>query len=363
MTALVTMSSAAILVVDDEESVRTLIARVLNRAGYTNISMASCSKEAQSLVSHNHFDLMLTDMQMPGGSGLDLLMQVLEEQPCLATVMVTGIDETQLADQALDLGAYGYIIKPFRKNEMLISISNALRRRQLEIENRGHRATLEEKVRARTSDLWTALQTVERRENDLKVSHEGTVERLSIAAEFRDAETASHIKRMSRYCGLLSRWAGIDRERSEMVRTASIMHDVGKIGIPDSILLKPGKLTPDEYTSMQEHAEYGFRILSGTKSELLDLAATIALTHHEKCDGSGYPRGLKGDEIPLEGRIAAISDVFDALTSDRVYRKAFALVDAIKLVNEGRGSHFDPVLLDLFMAHLDEVVEEKSVSA
>jgi putative two-component system response regulator len=144
-----------------------------------------------------------------------------------------------------------------------------------------------------------------------------------------------------------------------MVRTASIMHDVGKIGIPDSILLKPGKLTPDEYTFMQQHAEFGYRILWGSKSTLISLAATIALTHHEKWDGSGYPKGLRGEEIPLEGRIAAVADVFDALTTHRVYRKAFGLPDAVKIMKEGRGSHFDADLLDLFITHLDEVLQVK----
>ncbi|MPZ68663.1 MAG: response regulator [Actinobacteria bacterium] len=348
-----------ILVVDDEESIRTLLGRVLGRGGYKNVSMASSSDEARKLLADDVFELMLTDMRMPGGSGLELLEKAREEHPYLATLMVTGVDDAELAEQALGLGAYGYLVKPFRHNEVLVSVSNALRRRQLESESRAHSEELEEKVRERTSDLWTALQRVEQREQDLRVSQEDTIERLSIAAEFRDDETASHINRMSHYCGSLAGWVGLDRERSDVIRMASIMHDVGKIGIPDSILLKPGKLTPDEYATMQQHAEFGYRILSGGKSELLDLAATIALTHHEWYDGTGYPRGLRGDEIPIEGRIAAIADVFDALTSDRVYRKAYGLIDAIAMMNEGRGTQFDPEFLDIFIDHLDEVLEVK----
>lgn len=358
---MMTTRPPAILVVDDEEPVQRMIGRLLERGGYADVTLASSSGEAFTLLSQKSFDLMLADVQMPGGSGIELLEKTRSEHPFLATLMVTGSDDAELAGLALNLGAYGYIIKPFKGNEVLINISNALRRRRLEIENADHRSRLEEKVRARTSELWTALQTVEQREQDLKVSREDTIERLSIAAEFRDDETATHIKRMSRYCGLLSGWAGADSERSEMVRMASIMHDVGKIGIADSILLKPGKLTPDEYAAMQEHAMYGFRILSGANSQLLDLAASIALTHHERVDGTGYPGGLAGDEIPLEGRIAAIADVFDAITSNRVYRKAMNLLEAIEIMKGGRGSHFDPYLLDLFIEHLDEVLTVKKV--
>ena len=323
------------------------------------ISVASSSDEARKLLSQDDFDLMLTDMRMEGDSGLDLLRLARDAHPTLATLMVTGIDDTDLADQAMGLGAYGCIIKPFKDSEVLNGVNSALRRRSLEIISRENRGVLEEKVRARTSELWTALQTVEQRDQDVKASHEGTIERLSLAAELRDDETASHIKRMSRYCGLLSEWAGLDAQRSDLVRKASVMHDVGKIGIPDGILLKPGKLTPDEYTLMQEHAEFGSRILSGSSSELLTIAATIALTHHEKCDGSGYPRGLQRDEIPIEGRIAAIADVFDALTTNRVYRRAYGLPEAIKIMKEGRGSHFDPDLFDLFIANLDLVLKAK----
>jgi putative two-component system response regulator len=220
---------------------------------------------------------------------------------------------------------------------------------------------LEEKVRARTAELWNALQAVEKMDDDLKVSHEGTIERLSIAAELRDEESVGHIRRVSRYCGLLSRWAGLDEQHSDLVRKASVLHDVGKIGIPDGILLNTGTLTPDEFAVMKNHADFGSRILSGSPSELLTMAATIALTHHERCDGTGYPKGLTKDEIPIEGRIAAIADVFDALTTNRIYRRAMGLPEALLIMKKGRGSHFDPELLDLFISHLDEVLKAKKL--
>ncbi|MQB02461.1 MAG: HD domain-containing protein, partial [Actinobacteria bacterium] len=169
-----------------------------------------------------------------------------------------------------------------------------------------------------------------------------------MAAELRDTETGAHIERMSRYCALLAKTIGTDKRRAELIRLASQMHDVGKIGIPDSILLKPGALTPTERTVMQAHTDIGHRILAGSRSELLQLAATIALTHHERIDGGGYPRNLSGDEIPLEGRIAAIADVFDALTSTRVYRGAILIKEALGIMTKGRATQFDAELLDAF---------------
>jgi putative two-component system response regulator len=347
--------SARILVVDDEEPIRRVIARLLQRNGY-ECETAGDAEEAMMLLKERDFALVLTDMDMPGTSGLDLIMQIVAMFEDIATVMVTGMDDAKLANAALKIGAYGYIIKPFESNEILINVMNALRRRGLEIENRNHRLRLEQMVRDRTAELWEAIARLEKAEKNLRGSREETVQRLSIAAEFRDDETAQHIQRMSRYCGLLARKAGEDTERSELIRVASLMHDVGKIGIPDQILLKPAPLTPEERTIMEQHSEIGYRILAGSQSELLRLAAEIAWTHHERVDGSGYPLGIKGSEIPLDGRIAAIADVFDALTSDRVYKKAFPLGRAIEIMREGRGGHFDPKLLDMFLDSMDEVL-------
>ncbi len=191
----------------------------------------------------------------------------------------------------------------------------------------------------------------------LSRSQRHAVKRLSRAAEFRDEETANHTKRVSRYSGLLAGLCGLDPRRSEQISAASAMHDIGKLGIPDSILRKAGPLTATERIQMQRHAEFGHRILAGESDPLLDLAATIALTHHERWDGGGYPQGIRGADIPLEGRIVAIGDVFDALTSDRVYRPAMSLEKALDHMRAGRGTHFDPELLDLFIAALPQVLE------
>ena len=347
------------LVVDDEEPVRRLLKRLLDRNGY-DCEAAADAEEARKLMRDKAFAVVLTDMSMPGVSGLDLIMQVTAEYPNIATVMVTGLDDPKLANAALDMGAYGYIIKPFEPNEVLINVANALRRRSLEIENRNHRARLEHMVKDRTSELWNAIAQLETAEKELRLSREETIQKLSIAAEFRDDETGRHIERMSRYCGLLAPAMDDDSERVEVLRLASQMHDIGKIGIPDQILLKPGPLTPDERAVIETHCDLGYRILFESKSNLLNLASTIALTHHEKFDGSGYPRGLAGEEIPIEGRIAAIADVFDALTSDRVYKRAMPLGKALDALREGRGTHFDPDLLDLFLSSFDTVVAIKS---
>jgi putative two-component system response regulator len=188
-------------------------------------------------------------------------------------------------------------------------------------------------------------------------SQRRTLERLARAAEFRDEETANHTQRVSRYSELLAGLSGVNRRRSELIATASAMHDIGKLGIPDSILRKPGRLTAEERQHMQKHADYGRTILAGEPDPLLDLAANIAWTHHERWDGAGYPRRLRGEDIPLEGRIVAIGDVFDALTSDRVYRPAMSVESAVDLMREGSGAHFDPELLDLFMGAMPRVLE------
>ena len=350
---------ARIIVVDDEEPIRRILARLLQRNGYA-CETAHDAASARAAMQRESFDLVLTDMDMPDVTGLDLITQVVEEYPDTATVMVTGMDDTALAQAALEIGAYGYIIKPFEPNEVLIGVANALRRRDLEMENRNHRLRLEQMVRDRTDELWGAIARLEHAESELRLSQEETIQRLSIAAEFRDNETARHIQRMSEYCALIARLSGEDSDSCQQIRVASQMHDVGKIGIPDSILLKPGQLTPEEWSSMQKHCEIGYRILSGSKSELLMRAATIAYTHHERVDGKGYPRGLYEEQIPLEGRIAAIADVFDALTSDRVYKRAFSFDLALETMREGRTTQFDADLLDLFFGALDEIRAIKS---
>jgi putative two-component system response regulator len=348
--------SQRVLIVDDEDQIRTLLARLLGAHGY-ECDTAESAAEARRMLKESSYGLVLSDVNMPGESGLDFTREVLAQYEDIAVVMVTGMDDRRYAEVATEDGAYGYILKPFKPNELIINVGNALRRRALEIENRGHRERLEQTVLERTSALRTTIQQLESSDAELRRLREETIRRLSWAAEFRNQETGEHIIRMSLYCSLLARLVGVDKEHAEMIRIASPMHDVGKIGIPDRILLKPGRLTEDERNVMEGHAEMGHRILAGSQVELLDLAAVMALTHHERIDGTGYPSGLAGDSIPLEGRITAIADVFDALTSDRVYRQAFQPDEARSMMLDERGRQFDAELLDLFFRSYDDVLE------
>ena len=343
-----------ILIVDDEEPIRRLLGYLLEPHGY-KVALAGEAREARQRMESGSYALVLCDVNMRGESGMDLIRHILTQYPSTAVIMITGLDSPVLANAALDMGAFGYVIKPFEANEVLINVANALRRRKLEIENAMHRENLEEVVRTRTIALQQALEWLERSEKELRLSRDETIQRLAIAAEYRDSSTAQHIQRMSHYCELLARRYGLSPERCDLIRTASPMHDIGKIGTPDHVLLKPGKFTPEEFKVITQHTEIGYRILAGSDSELLKVAALIAWTHHERFDGTGYPRGLKGETIPLEGRITAIADNFDALTTQRVYKPAYDFDHAKELMLKERGKHFDPELLDIFFDSMEEI--------
>jgi putative two-component system response regulator len=330
-----------ILIVDDEDQIRTLLARLLGAHGYECVT-AESAEAARRTLKEMPVALVLSDVNMPGESGIDFTREVLAQYPDTAVVMVTGMDDRRYADVAIELGAYGYILKPFKPNELIINVVNALRRRTLEIESRARHEELERIVHIRTAAL--------------RRSHEETIRRLAAAAESRDRTTGRHIERMSRLAELLARRAGLGREASELIRIATPLHDLGKIAIPDRILLKEGPLGAEEWEVMRTHPQIGHDLLTGSGAEPLDVAARIALTHHEKMDGSGYPHGLTGSRIPIEGRIAAVADVFDALTSDRPYRPAHTIEHAVEIMRAGRGNHFDVQLLDVFIDGLDEVV-------
>ena len=330
-----------LLIVDDEEPARRLLAQVLSQNGY-DCETAADAELAREALQREPFDLVLTDLSMPGDSGAELITDIQTFHPGTAVIMVTGFDDLRLGRMALQLGAYGYVVKPFRTNEIVVAVANALRRRDLEHTLRRHNAALEKLVEERTEEV--------------RVSREETVHRLALAAEFRDGVTARHVERMSCYCELLARSVGATQQEADEIRLASLMHDVGKIGVPDEILQKPGPLTDAEWAVMRRHAELGHQILEGSRSDLLEKAATVALTHHERYDGDGYPNGLAGSQIPMIGRMAAVADVFDALTSDRPYREAMPVDVARKMIVDGSGTQFDPELTDLFLDNWDEVL-------
>jgi putative two-component system response regulator len=345
-----------VLVVDDDAAIRRLISRILERRALRCLE-AGDAESALDLAGSQEFSLVTCDINMPGGSGLDLVRAMRVRYPDTAVVMVSGTGDPETAAVASELGAFGYVIKPFEANALLIAADNALRRRDLEIENRQHRERLESLVTERTAELASAIERLSLTEQALRDSQEEAIQRLAYAAEFRDPATGAHISRMSRICELLARELGETEDKAQLMRIASPMHDIGKIGVSDEILRKSGSLTKGEMDEMRRHPTIGSEILAGSDSELLRLGASIALTHHERWNGTGYPRELSGGEIPLEGRIVAIADVFDALTSERSYKPAFEVDHAISVMTDERGIHFDPELLDVFIAVTDDVVE------
>ncbi len=346
-----TTKQERILIVDDEEIIRKLLHQKLSSEGY-HCAEASTADQALDKLRSNAVELVLLDIKMPGKSGVELLPEIKASYPDTAVIMATAISDTSTAIQCMKQGAYDYLTKPFSLDEVILSIDRALEKRRLELENRDYQQHLETEVAKRTEQLRQAFEKI-------KLASLDTIHRLSRAAEYKDEDTGAHIKRMSQYSADVARKMGLADEMVETILYASPMHDVGKIGTPDRILLKPGKLSPDEWETMKQHTIIGAQILEGSDAEFIKLAEVIALTHHEKWDGSGYPKGLKGSEIPLAGRITAIADVFDALTSKRPYREPFPLKKSFAIIKKSRGSHFDPEVVDAFLAAEDEMLSIK----
>ena len=331
-----------ILVVDDEAPVREILCRYLQAQGYS-CDAAADADEAWQQLRQDSYALVVSDIMMPGRSGLELLAMVRLEMPEVAVVMVTAADDRDTAVRALERGAYGYVIKPFESNEVVINVVNALERRRLVLASQEYERDLEKQVREQTEQI--------------RVSHEEIALRLMAAQEHRHDETGAHIRRIALGAQAVALHMGYSPGRAEMLRLAAPMHDVGKIGIPDSILRKPDKLTPDEWEIMKRHTVIGAEILGNSSLPLLEVGRRVALYHHEKWDGTGYPEGLGGEDIPEVARIVAVLDVYDALVHDRVYRPAMPEEQALVIINGGRGTHFDPIIHDTFMDLLPELRE------
>lgn len=333
-------SAATILVVDDEPYVRTIISRWLTEAGYCCAQAENADAAWKHLQQHD-VQLVTLDISMPGRSGADLLPEIKQQCPDTEVIMLTALGETNLAIEMFTRGAYGYLIKPVDFEDLVFQVKKALERRQLVIEKRQYTRDLESKVREQTATIRRA--------------HEETILRLVSASRYRDEETGAHIKRTGLYSELIAEVLGWPADRREDIRMAAPMHDVGKIGIPDAILQKPGKLTREEFEIMKTHAAIGAKMLAGSESSVLQMAQEIALCHHERWDGKGYPRGLAESAIPETARIVALVDVYDALTHDRVYRAALPETEALAIMEQGRGNHFDPFLFGVFLSLVPEM--------
>ncbi|MGA9860193.1 MAG: HD domain-containing phosphohydrolase [Solirubrobacteraceae bacterium] len=343
-----------LLIVDDEPALRRWERRVLEAQRY-DCDEAADVPQARAALAAGTYKLALLDVNLPGGSGIELLAEIRSEHSDTAVLVITGEDNLSLATSAIELGAYGYLVKPVRAGELLINVTNALHRRGREATLLRRLAELEAERGDTEQELRSALSSDGGPAGLVKLLESDTVHRLVRVAEFRDAQTGQHLVRMSRCCELIGMQLGHTTDWCSQLRLASELHDVGKVAIPDRILLKPGRLTDAERRVMQTHTEIGHRILSDSDSELLQQAAVTALTHHERWDGAGYPHGLTGDAIPIEGRIAAVADVFDALTSDRIYRPAFPVGMAIEMMESERGRHFEPAVLDALHATFDRI--------
>jgi putative two-component system response regulator len=456
------LSRPHLLITDDRPEVKEVVEAGLGKR--YDCEFTSGLDEARDALVAGDVELAICDLQTSSEDGLAQVEEIARDYPQTAIVLITDVDDPAVSERTFEFGAHGYLVKPFWPGQLLITVKNALRRRELEsalesevrvaeerlqllsdiapvpiyikdLERRyvfanrmAHQfvgmapgqligladeelmspgdggATAESDRRVLAGETFEAVEkrVVAGRERtfinlkfpfvdqsgaisgiagistditsrqlvealreeltraqaealgDLRASRQETVERLALAIESHDVDTGSHVGRMASNTALLGAKLGFDEDRVMLLRAAAPMHDVGKIAIADRILRKPGPLTPEERTAMERHTTIGHRILAGSSSELLRLAATIALTHHERWDGAGYPNGLEGEEIPLEGRIVAVADVFDALLSDRCYRPAMGVDEALTLMREGRGTQFDPKLVDLLLDNVDE---------
>ncbi len=342
-----------ILVVDNQPENIELLEAFLIPQGYKVIKAAN-GEQALELLSCNQIDLILLDVMMPGMDGFEVTRRIRQDNvhKLLPIILVTALRETEDRVKGIEAGCDDFISKPFNKIELFARVRSLLKVKAYNDLMSNYREELESEVAKRTEELKHAFERI-------KAASLETIYRLSIASEFNDENTGIHIKRMSQYSSSIARSLGLNESTIETILYAAPLHDVGKIGIPDRILMKPGKLDPDEWEIMKQHTIIGSKILKGSNAEFIQLGETIAHFHHEKWDGSGYPAHLKGVEIPIACRIVAIADVFDALTSKRPYKEAFSLEKSMAIIRDGRGSHFDPDVVDAFFAIQDEILTIK----
>jgi putative nucleotidyltransferase with HDIG domain len=332
------------LIVDDELAVRKLLSTLLAQAGIT-CSTAAEPREALNLLRTTAFEAVISDVRMGAASGFELLREVRTQFPNLAFLMATGVDDVRVGVQAMKQGADDYLLKPFDIDMVVTSLQRALRRKQLEREVENYRAHLEEMVSTRTHELQTAVTELER-------SHLATLEALGAAIDLRDGSTAGHSRRVLLYSVKIAEEIRDVRDELKTLAMGAWLHDIGKLAIPDGILLKPSALTDQERQIMQRHVELGYDLVKGIP--FLADAAEIIVAHHERYNGSGYPRGLRGEGIPWCARIFAVADSFDAMTSDRPYRSALPVETARNVIEAERGLLFDPEIVDAFLAFADD---------
>jgi putative nucleotidyltransferase with HDIG domain len=343
------MAAERILVVDDEEAIREIVCSMLNNAGFQTRQAQSGVKALEVLNSSPEFELMLSDLMMAEMDGIVLLDRVKESFPDMPVIMVTAVHDISVALAAIRNGAYDYLLKPFEREHLLAMVRRALEHRKLRIENRAYQSNLESLVAARTEQLRQAM-------TDLERSYDITLEALGDALDLKDAETEGHSKRVTAFTIAIARAMGLSSDKIRVIARGAFLHDIGKMAIPDAILRKPGALTHDEKEIMKEHCYRGYQMLR--KIPFLSEASDIVYSHQEKYDGTGYPRNLRGEEIPLGARIFAVADTLDAITSDRPYRAAQSTRAAMEEIARHAATQFDPDVVRVFLSMPESIWED-----
>jgi putative two-component system response regulator len=329
-----------ILIADDEEMIRELINITLAKEGFTCFQAAS-AEEGMDILNKHPLDMALLDIMMPGRSGIELLKDIKKMTPDTTVLMITAMNDMDTALSCIHFGAEDYITKPFNLDRVLLTVKNTMEKRRLVIENREYQADLEQKVREQTEVIRTVM-------GEINLAYEHTLAALIRALDAREKEVGSHSERVMNYARLLAQTAGIDGAGISNLAKGALLHDIGKIGISDNILLKPAKLDDAEWEIMRQHPIVGYEILSGIR--YFEGAAELVLSHHERYDGTGYPHALKGSSIPVSARIFALVDTLDAMTSDRPYRKALSFQAVCDEVVKCSGLQFDPRLVEVFLS-------------
>lgn len=333
------MGHFRVLVVDDDEAIRAILGKYLTRLGY-GVELAGNAADAIGRIESSFFDLVLTDVRMPGSDGMDLLNWISGHRPETAVVMLSGCDDVKLAVRAMKAGALDYIVKPFKLQDVSDTLGKAIGAHKDALARADHLRDLESTLEHRSDELQSTL-------HQLKEASQGTLDALASALDARERETKAHSKRVSEYSVHLARKMGVPEPDVEIIRQGSMLHDIGKIGIPDRILLKPDRLTDEEWIEMRKHPQIGAWIVNGVES--LRPSASIVISHHERFDGSGYPLGLKESQIPLGARIFAVADTLDAVLSDRPYRCGQTYEHARREIESNQGAQFDPEITDCFL--------------